>query len=743
MFRRLDFLDKNRYDTFLLESKDNPFPEPPARNQVGTNPAKFLVGRSEQLQLLDSIYREAKTSGEPKLSVIQGSQGVGKSSLISWFVREKQRLEKYKLFLVVYEMTSRAGNLNFEQFYDFSITSLYQNKDLYWIGNRVLVKILHLWEEKLRQQEFIAILQKLKISNQAYFDLKNNPDLISNLANRNMSFISQFWDIFQTHFHEISFSLPTMDFSFLEVLFYSIYKNSRTFEAFKALSGKGEFQSFEITNENKAKQAFRTLTDLLRWISDQALIVVVFDHLEAAVANPSAYIELFSLLLQLRQQNHLLILLSGTFDAFNSMDMTVQEDMSRQINNWSMSYSIKLSSLTSDEVIQILTHHLSDFWSMNSLALPSDHPQYPYSSKSINYLYLYNNSDLRQTLETCYYDIKKMKEENKIIHIDSVFDAFKRFRIHDTVTLRSSELKLLRNEIMDSHIQDKSRASQLEIGIYNLLNAYAKKTGKIYNVRHEPRIGKKKLKPDVYFEVGQGLGNSKIVAIEVKLYRVGEKIPAKEIKKTHSLLTSGDIDYLIWYSNQKLDQSKHQLDVSLWPRVGRDEELSDSELGYAGLIYYYEEIMPHIIENPMKILQLLKSAGIDLDYIITQTQSIEKATEIKLPEPKNPSLDDYIVQVETDQETINAHGSQSIEEIESEVESHDQDNGVTFLSIVNNEIQKNNGKSFCSVNTIIKGLESNNTDLSDFPNNDDLANKILKIAEEEGYRTTATRIYFK
>ncbi len=724
----IEFVDKGRFVKAILDDRHPvPFPEPPARTTLKEG-ASFLFGRERELEILEELFENAVKSGKPKLSYIQGKQGVGKSSLVSWFVQTKKKESPNSIFLVPIETTTDGGAYEFRHFYSNCFETLFQSKAIHAIGSRLFVKILELMEKNLTKNEFETILARLKLTSNDYLDLKREPSHALELANRNQTFLNQLTRSFEEQFHSIYPELPTMNFDFIITIWYSMFKNPETFRAIRALQGKGEFENFKIEHEHNAQNVFRDFIEILDWVFPSSVILIVMDHLEAGIANPDkVYNNLYSFLLSFRNMKKVAIILSGTYDAFHSIEEVWKDDMNQQITSWADKFFIGLNPLDANVVIQIVSKYLQDYWSNFSLTAPSHNPLFPFSNDAVDYIYRFTRTDLRRTLELLHGLFRSYRATNQVIELKGLFDAFKMFRKKQGyVALSIDEARLLKNKMMSSTIQDHSRSKKLEQQMFRLLKAFSKQSSHISNVMHEPKLGL--LKPDIYFEVGDSLQETRRVAIEIKLYRVSRVIPSNELKKTHDLLRTGKIDYLIWYSNKPLDLMKFKLEPQLKERIGLVRELTQNELGYAALIFFHDQLFD---ELPTDLIpELFMHAGIDIQQI--RNMALQLPPNKGIRQPSEP-----LVSVQTFLEENN-------DEVEEWSEILDVDNEQERLKkSIQKQIRKKSSQTRVYVTTILKMLKKEGFDLIRDYGEDQAFNMVLNTARDMGFRVTPKQIQFQ
>ena len=743
-----DFPDENRYRSAILNSDFNPFPEPPASSNIENRPAKFMVGRQEFLLKLDNLYESIISSGDSKLVMIQGSQGVGKSTLVSNFIIRQQKSKK-SVYIIPFETSGSPGNLNFSTFFGLMAYSFLKQESLYDITYKIVSNILQLYFE---HSDYHQIFDRLGLSNEEYLQIQHAPQKLREFdkKNRDVKFITRFTQIFEEYFNEIASFLPSRDASLFLVLFYAIFSNRQVFKAQRSLTGTDEFQGFDIRNELRAKSYFKELIDILKWIQQDTVLILAIDHLEAGTSNPKeVYNELFSLLLEFRQIKHVFIILSGTFDAFQSIQDNIQEDKYHQIENWCFKNTFGLKPLKPSEIHQIVQYHLNKLWNKYNLTTPSHNPLYPYAIDAVTYIYSYYQKDLRRMLENLYNHYQNMVKEREVEHIATLFDAVRRFRDQNIFVLNRDEIPIFKNRLLDKTIQDKERSTMLENAIVDLMKIIASENPNITSVKHEPPLGKKKLKPDVYFEIGKSLAETRKIACEVKLYRKIKEIPDKEVKKTHSLLIDNLVDYIIWVSNRPLNNSKYNLPNILYNRVGRSAELSDKELAYCSLLVFRDQLWSNEEIDADRAKRLLLNAGIDLNEHISIVNGQSKNSGYTLQEQVRNSLDVHF-NPQTNQKEQTAEIAQTEEKKEQESIDHEEltedatDGQLSpvYVNMIIKFIESKSTQKTMGISTVFTHMKKKKYDLEDIMDKDEAVISIREIAESNGYKTNTTKILF-
>lgn len=640
----------------------NPFPKPPIATNFYNNPPLFCFGRDERIEDIMDEIKDSIQSFEPKLIKVMGKQGIGKSTLICW---SANRLKADYNLPIIYLETSG-------QPHDFKMMSLYRQifskieKDDYikLLLITSITKFLKIFQES-GGKLYEALLNKF--SGEEINKILKNPEYIHSKIN-DSTFTQKIFDLLNSNIMLLK-DFITFDFTFLNVFWKAHLQNPEILTALNAFKGNAFYKGYRIETDNDASKYLDDFIEFNRWTFDEnTTLVIIFDHLEAGISElkEKVYSNLFSLLLNLRQKKFITIILSGTMDAYNEMDNVLQSDQEEQLNNWAKTLS--LINLEPNIVIQIINQYLAIFWSQFNYQPPPSNVLFPFGQNSVKYLYENNQMDLRKSLRHLYELIEKYRKNETLEYIDTFFKAFKAFRKRDDVKLSFTEQRELRNKILDSTIQDKTRSTNAELVICNFFEILRNYPDYNYisDVRHEPPLGKSKKKPDIFLEFfgNEGSAFIKKYGIEVKIFRKGKEVPKADIEKTYVLLKENAVDYVSWITNVPLDlKYRYSLPKKLDPHLGRISPLNDLELSYLSFMVYFEEIYersPNLEEveliltklnlNPIQIKTTLK--GLDKITKIEPQKTIPEITsfgtstvtstignsEIKTPESKIPSV---------------------------------------------------------------------------------------------------------
>ncbi len=625
-----DWLKKCKIE-ILNKENPNPFPKPPFAANFYNNPPLFCLGRDDNIsELSDQICSSIK-SFEPKLIRVMGKQGIGKSTLICYSIDELRK--KIPLPIVYLETSGQPEDFRMKSLYRHIISRLEKIEFLELLLFHSIRKIIKTFKDKSgKLEEQLSI----KLSGEEISKLLNDLEFIKEKI-QDVLFIQKIFNLISNNAAILNHLIP-VDLNFLLTFIKAYVQNPEYMECLNAFRGNDSYKGFNVNTDNDASKYIDELIELFRWAFDNnTSFILIFDHIEAGGSElkESVFSNLFSLLLNLRQKKFLIIILSGTLDAYRDFDDVLQGDQAAQLDNWSKTLS--LSNLDPDTVIMVITQYLFNFWNSFNFNPPHDKILFPFGEKSIKYLYENNGQDLRKTLKNLFELIEKYRKTEKLEYVDDFFKAFKAFRTRDDLTLSYIEQKELKQKLLDSRIQDKTRSTLVEKALCNSFDILSRQPDYNYlsDVRHEPSLGPSKKRPDVFLEF---FGNEssefiKKVGIEVKMYRKGKEISKRDIEKTYVLLRENALDYVIWITNVNLDiKHKYNLPIELYPHLGRTSKLNDLELGYISLMVNYNEIFGSdpLLQDVEFILNKLNLSPITIS---SRLKDLPKLTEIPISTP--------------------------------------------------------------------------------------------------------------
>ena len=620
-------------NSILLNSENiNPFPKPPIAINFYNNPPSFCIGREDQLNEILNQINESISSFQPKLIRIMGKQGIGKSTLICWAVQKINT--SHPIPIIYLETSAQPDDFKMKSLYRQITSKIEKTTSINKLVINSIIKFISIFKESGgRLYEQLSD----KFSGEEIINLTQNFDYISEKINQSL-FTQKLFDLLNNNAILLKSRIP-IDLNFLLIFWKAHVQNPDYIKALNAFKGDVTYSGFNILTDNDASKYIDEIIELIRWVfNEKTTLVLIIDHLEAGISQQkeSVFSNLFSLLLNLRQKKYLTIILSGTLDAYSTFHDVMQEDQRLQLDNWSK--TIALTSLESNDIIQIINEYLQIFWNKFNFHPPPKNVLFPFGENSLQYLYENNGLDLRKTLKNLYELIEIYRKNKELEYIDNFFKAFKAFRQRDDVTLSYIEQKELRTMLLDGSIQDKNRSTMVETSFCRFFEILRKHPDYYYltDVKHEPPLGISKKRPDVFLEFfgKEGPEFIKKLGIEVKIYRKGTKISKSDIEKTYLLLKENALDYVTWISNVPLDiRHRYNLPKELYINLGRISPLNELELAYISFMAHFNEIFERdpTIEEVEFILNKIDLSPIKLKEKLKELPKLTEVSEIKIP----------------------------------------------------------------------------------------------------------------
>nr|WP_147664662.1 hypothetical protein [Candidatus Prometheoarchaeum syntrophicum]QEE17777.1 hypothetical protein DSAG12_03615 [Candidatus Prometheoarchaeum syntrophicum] len=741
MFKNASSGTRNLNSLLLDTKKPNPFPSPPIRSDFFNSQPDFIFGRDYEISEILKIIRRSAINPDPNLIEITGKQGIGKTTLTCWIFKmleKSNEINKYPMIFL--DTISHAEDFGVKALYKQIIVGM-QKENL--LNNLIFSSI----------SQFFAVLKKVGGSHfnnlQKRFSHNDIAMFISNSENIKIKYekdpktIDFCCEVLESEFLFIQ-KLNFFNFQFMYTLWNSI-SPTHGLSADPALKGSGSFQNYHIESNNDALTALKDIIGLYRWINNNdACLVIVIDHMEACInyEKKKNFHSLFSLLLSMRQLENITIILSGTLDGFDAMTQILEGDSIKQIDNWASLF--QLDSLSNENVVDIIQRYLSNYWRSSNYLPTNELMLYPFCKKSISYLYDATQKDLREVLKDFYIKIETYRISQRVQPILTYFDAFKHLRKRQDVVLTELEQRNLTDMLFDPKIQDKNRSTFVEMGIYEffLILMNSKKYSYISDVKHEPPIGKHGEKPDIFVEFfgGDILKSTKKIAFEVKIFRVSNEIPKKDIKKTHVLLQDKKVDYVWWITNKPLSIEKYSLPENLKQHLGNTKALTRSELAYACYTVYFKDLHGYV-PSLEEVETIFSKMGLNLEELYKVVDDIEPLSirstlEIPVKKPQE-ILDKWEKEIKSKETnkvpiTTTKISNKIVEKTREELES-------ILLEIIN---LKSNGTSM-RITTFFKEIpQKYKIEIESEEDKERIRRYASEVAKKQGYRVTAASIMF-
>ncbi len=587
---------KSQRDNLLLDKRlPNPFPGRPA-SATSSNPPLKLLGRDKQRKKLYDIITKAATTDNRPLIIIQGETGMGKSALTSFifseitkntFPSQNQGLDIYSAYIEAY---GEANDFRLGSFYTQIIKSLDKHGQLGTIVAKVIQKIGKIIYET-DHEEFLRLFNDWNINEglDSIFEHINNYSTAAQFYDNLLAGVSVFYT-------QIKNEWKSIDSSFLRVLLLSQFATKNRLNAIESLITGKSFDSFAVSTDAEARDLINTFMDLLITLNQNTAFVLFIDQLEElfTIQTPEKIsIQIFTLLLTLRQIPKLSIILSGNNQAFKYLLDNLEEDPRNQIEQWQI--FLYLPKLEGSDVCSIIYQLLLEFWKAQNMTPDHKAPFYPFSEKTIEYIYEKNDRNLRSTLINFHDIVSKFRDDEKVEDLTDPIKAIASLGIIKNPRFIPSQIqKDFYNYLISNKIQDKFRAQIPEDALHNLFTLLMREVDYISEVKKSPKLPNSGKKPDIYYRLGGNLlhSNSTKVGIEVKCYRRGNKVDRGNIMKTVELLEKGDVDYVVWVTNVELDlQTISQLPPSIKEKQLSISPKTEEQFAYLYWTYIFQDAM--------------------------------------------------------------------------------------------------------------------------------------------------------
>ena len=338
------------------------------------------------------------------------------------------------------------------------------------------------------------------------------------------------------------------------------------------------------------------------------------------------------------------ITLSGNLQAYNHLTNNLVGDNKEQLEKWHK--YLYLSRLSDTDVCDIVHFLLGNYWKNTEFNYPdSKFAYYPFSEKTITYLYAKHEMNLRSTLISLHDVISKFRENDEIIDLSDPIRAIAELNIiHDPLRLPVSIQKDFYQYLVSDLIQDKTRAREPENALYKLMNVVMKHTNYISELEQSKSRPNSGRQPDIYFRLGGNLfhQDSRRIAIEVKCYRKGTVVPKVDVEKTIELLEKNDVEYVTWITNVPLHQQTiDTVTEEIKSRHLRISPLTEEEMAYL----YWATIFEKALDKEMSLeeaFELLEKVGVP-SFLVKGPEELLRIENIRSmggETEKDPILDD-------------------------------------------------------------------------------------------------------
>ena len=611
----------------LNPDNENPFPKPPFATNFYNNPPNFCHGRDDFIYEVSNEINDSINALQPKLIRIMGKQGIGKSTLICWCAKKLN--DVYPVPIIYMETSGQPDDYNMRSLYRQIVSKIGKTDFIDKLIRNSIIKFIKIFKEdkgnlsKQLLKEFSEEEIENSINNIEYLQEKINDS----------EFNQKLFDLLNNNAIPLRKSIP-INLSYLLIFWKAHLQNSDALNALNAFEGTGSYGGISIDTDNDASKYLDEMVELLRWAFDgKTTMIIIFDHLEAGVSQfkEKVFLNLFSMLLNLRQKKYMTLVLSGTLDAYVAFDEVLQEDQRLQLDNWSK--TVALTNMNPNDIIEIVNRYLMDFWNLHDYQPSPRNALFPFGMNSVKYLYENHGQDLRKTLKQLYLLIEKYKKNKKVEYIDSFEKAFQVFRQRDDVLLSFIEKKELRAKLLSNKkIPDAQKSIKVEKAIVDAFEAlrdypdysYVSSVKYNSNSNTQPNIL-------IQFFDDESPDMVKTLGLEVNFSTNQNTINKDVIKKTYAILQDASTDYVSWITNVPMNLNI-SFDAPEGSRltVGRINPLNEDELSYLSFLVFFEPILnrkPRIEEIEF-ILNKIDLSPIKLKEKLKNLETIPK-----IPEP--------------------------------------------------------------------------------------------------------------
>ncbi|MBN1801618.1 MAG: hypothetical protein JW891_08950 [Candidatus Lokiarchaeota archaeon] len=571
----------------LLDSNNpNPFPKPPFATNYYNNPPNFCHGRDDYIYQISNEINDSINALQPKLIRIMGKQGIGKSTLICWCAQKLN--EVYPTPIIYMETSGQPDDFNMRSLYR-QITSKIEKTDFI---DKLILNSIKTFVQTFADDKTLVKQLKNEFSDEEINNILKDPNYIEKKTH-DVKFNEKLFELLTNNAIILKKSVP-INLNYLLIFWKAHIQNPDVLDASNAFGGAGSFGGMNINTDNDASKYIDEIVELLRWsFEDKTTIIIIFDHLEAGVSQQKeeVFLNLFSLLLNLRQKKYMTLVLSGTLDAYVAFDEVLQEDQRLQLDNWAK--TIALTNMNPNDIIEIVNRYLAKFWDIFDEKPSPRNSLFPFGINSIKYVYENHGQDLRKTLKQLYLLVEQYKKDKKVEYIDSFEKAFKIFRQRDDVLLSFIEKKELVAKLLDSRIKDTMRTEQVEKALCMFFDTLRDNSDYefISDVKYKKSGGNKGPNIIIEFFGNESPDLARTFGIEVKISNNSKLISKEDIKKTYQILQDDSVDYINWITNTPLNLNiTFEAPQGSKITIGRIDPLSDEELAYMSFMVYFKKL---------------------------------------------------------------------------------------------------------------------------------------------------------
>jgi len=573
-----------KWEECLLDKNiPNPIPPPP---YVDLDERFNFVDREEEEKEILRYIEKAKVNKKGFLLFLLADQGRGKTSFLKNLIK-KYSYPSSKVIFSYMKFPSEVNELNFSYIYRSYLASLFHSGIINEIHKKLLKEIKDITGEEINDFKDIE-----RISNTLTFKTKIFHPFISTL---------------------ILYSLPP-----------SIY----SLEVFKFIEGdelmiqEPKMKYLFTKNNHYAITRIKNFSEFVKHHINIEHNVLIIDDFDVVDRDEKTFRSLYKFLINFRNNSYLIenfsIILSGSTTFYDEFINFLSPNERQRIESWI--YFKDLDYLKTKHFIEIVNSSFSEFWK----AYIDDAP-FPenifgvFSREAIEFLYEYEDKNLRNTLRKLHDIINKMKDKGEIEYYTDIDKIIREFKVNK-LGLKEVEREYFIKKIENRVKKEKSSTfvnKSLKEFILSLKKDF-KENGIYIEVENEKRV--KNYFADIYLSINKlNPPMTHNVIFEVKLE--DNPVSYKDIKTRVDMLREEENSYLYWITKSKLSDVVFPQDIQF--RILREDPLNLTE-------YAYLSYITSIISNKLFDLEnlsfkdkitLLKQAGIDFDIIVNPPKS--------------------------------------------------------------------------------------------------------------------------
>ena len=582
-----------KWEECLLDKNiPNPIPPPP---YVDLDERFNFVDREEEEKEILRYIEKAKVNKKGFLLFLLADQGRGKTSFLKNLIK-KYSCPSSKVIFSYMKFPSEVNELNFSYIYRRYLASLFHSGIINEIHKKLLKEIRDITGEEIKDFEDIE-----RISNNLTFKTRIPYPYISTL---------------------VLYSLPPSIYS-LEVF--------KFIEGDELMTSEPKIKYLFTKNNRYAVTRIKNFSEFVKHHINIEHNVLIIDDFDVVDRDERTFRSLYKFLINFRNNSYLIenfsIILSGSTTFYDEFINFLSPNERQRIESWI--YFKDLDYLKTNHFIEIVNSSFSEFWK----AYIDDAP-FPenifgvFSREAIEFLYEYEDKNLRNTLRKLHDIINKIKDEGEIEYYLDVDKIIKEFKV-DKLGLKEVEREYFIKKIEERVKKEKSSTfvnkSLKEFML--LLKKDLKENGIYIEVENEKRI--KKYFADIYLSINKlNPPMTYNIIFEVKLE--GNPVSYKDIKTRVDMLREEKNSYLYWITKSELSDVVFPDDVQF--RILRENPLNLTEYAYLSYITtIINNRLFNIDDLPFKDkIALLKQAGIDFDIIVNPPKSKELTPNLDL-----------------------------------------------------------------------------------------------------------------